>query len=142
MRKSAFASALVLILVIFAAAANAQKARFVGSFVTEDPDTRGITRLTLFDDDTVNVWGRCHPTDCDWGPETAVAYASSVSDDLRGSVRALSVIYIKGHAVTVLIIKPLKDDRLSVEVFTRFTDRSGRTAYSAKYIMVRENAAP
>jgi hypothetical protein len=129
----------LLILVIFAAAANAQKNRFVGTFVAEDPDTGGITRLTLSEDDTVNVWGRCHPDDCDWGEETAVAHAPSVGSDLRDSARALSAIYVKNFVVVVLIIKPLKDDKLSVEVFKRFIDHSGRTAYTAKYVMVRES---
>lgn len=142
MRRSIFLSASVLVLVIFSAAANAQKEKFVGAFVAEDPNTRGISRLTLGDDDRVNVWGRCHPTDCDWGTETIFAYAPSVDAHLQSSARAISAIYVKGHATTILVIRPLKDDKLRVDVFTRFTDRSGRTAYTAKFIMVREGSVP
>jgi hypothetical protein len=140
MRALAFAS--LMILVIFASAANAQKERFVGTFVAENPNTGGITRLTLFDDDTVQVWGKCRPTDCDWGTEIATTHGPNVVADLRESAQALSVMYVKSFVVSVLIIKPLKDDKLSVEVFKRFTDRSGRTAYTANYTMVREGAAP
>lgn len=141
MRRSTFLSSLVLLLAIFGATADAQKANFNGSFINVDPDTRGLTRLTLFDDDIVNVWGKCHPTDCNWGEEAVVAYAPSVESDLRNTAKALSAIYVHRHAVTVLVIKPLKDDRLRVDVYTRFTDRSGRSAYTASYILVREGAS-
>jgi len=141
MHRSSFLSALILVLVLFAAGADAQKARFAGSFINEDPDTRGLTRLTLMDNDIVNVWGKCHPTDCNWGEEAIVAYAPGVESDVQRSAKALSAIYVQRHAVNVLIIKPLKDDRLRVDVFTRFTDRSGRSAYTMSYVLVRE-AAP
>lgn len=139
MRRSIVSLAVFFILAVFVIGGNAQKDRFAGTFVAEDPETRGITRLTLFDDDTVNVWGKCHPTDCDWGTESIVAYAPSVDADLRSSAKVLSAIYVHRHAVTVLVIRPLKDHRLSVEKFTRFTDRSGRTAYAMKAVLVREN---
>ena len=138
MHRSAFLSALVFIVIVFAAAANGQKARFAGSFVNEDANTRGLTRLTLFDDNIVNAWGKCHPTDCNWGEEVTVAYGPGVESDLQSTAKALSATYVQRHAVTVLIIKPLKDDRLRVDVFTRFTDRSGRSAYTASHVLVRE----
>ena len=138
MRRSTLTMASLLILIVFAITARAQKERFAGTFVAEDRNTGGITRIDLFDDDTVNVWGKCHPTDCDWGIESVVAYAPSVDADLRSSAKALSAIYVHRHAVTVLIIKPLKDGKVSVDVFTRFTDGSRRSAYTARYIMVPE----
>jgi hypothetical protein len=125
-------------LLIFTAAASAQKGRFVGTFVNEDPDTGGITRLVLYEDDTVNVWGRCHPTDCNWGEETAFAYGSHVAADLRTTADAMSATYVKGFATKILLITPLKGDRIRVDVFTRFTDRSRRTAFAVSYVLVRE----
>lgn len=142
MRRSIFAAASVLMLLVFTAAASAQKDRFVGTFVAENPNTGGMTRIVISDDDTVNIWGKCTPRDCDWGTETLVAYAQHVGAELTSSATAMSAIYVKSWAVKVVIIKPLKDGKISVEVFTRFTDRSKRTAYNSKHIMVPENPMP
>jgi hypothetical protein len=141
MRKTRLLSVTFLMLGIFAGAASAQKDRFVGTFVAEEPNTSGITRLALYNDDTINVWGKCSPTDCDWGEETAVAYAPTAGSELRSTAKVLSAIYVKHFATKVLVIRPLKDDKLRVDIFTRFTDRSGRTAYAASYVMVREATA-
>jgi hypothetical protein len=95
MHRSSILSALILILVLFAAGADAQKARFAGTFINEDPDTRGLTRLTLLDNDIVNVWGKCNPTDCNWGEESIVAYAPGVESDVQSSSQG-----IIGHLCT------------------------------------------
>ena len=138
MCKLSFASLLLFTTILFAATANAQKERFGGFYVSEDPDTRGITRLEIYEDDAINVWGRCHPADCDWGTEAVVAYAPTVDADPQRTARALTATYIHSHAVTVLVIKLLKDGRLRVDVFTRFTDGSGRSPYTRKEILIRE----
>ena len=85
MRRTILLSAVCSLVMMFAASANAQKDRFAGTFVNEDPNTGGITRLILDENDTINVWGRCHPTDCNWGEEAAFAYGSNVAADLRRS---------------------------------------------------------
>jgi len=132
----------MFLIIVFSGAASAQKDRFVGSFVNEDAKTRGVTRLTLNDDDTIHVWGRCHPRDCDWGPETAFAYGSQVETDLRTAADAVTATYVKGFATTILIITPLRDDAIRVDVFTRFTDRSRRSAFAQSYVLVREGTKP
>ncbi len=138
MTRSTFALALLLTLVL-SAAASAQKERFAGTFVAADANTRGIARIAIYGDDTINVWGRCHPSDCDWGIEAAVAYGPSVDSDVQASAKVLTATYVQRHAVTVLVIRPLKGGSLSVEAFTRFTDRSRRAAVTAREILVREN---
>ena len=140
MLRTNLPAAVFTLLLAFAASANAQKDRFVGTFVNEDANTRGITRLTLSEDDTIRVWGRCHPADCDWGEETAFAYGAHVGSDLRTAADAVTVTYVKGFATTILLITPLKDDRVRVDVFTRFTDRSRRTAYAVSHVFVREGS--
>lgn len=45
---------------------------FQGLWVNRDPNTRGITKLEIEQDGAqfrVHAWGKCHPTDCDWGVE-------------------------------------------------------------------------
>ena len=139
MRKTILTSIPMLLILILAGAAQAQKDRFVGSFVNVDPNTGGITRLTLGTDDTINVWGRCHPADCDWGQETAFAYGSHVGADVNSQADVFTATYVKGFATKILLIIPLKDNRIRVDVFTRFTDRSRRSAYAHSEILVRED---
>ena len=142
MRRTILLSLSILFIFVFAGAVDAQKDRFVGAFVNIDPNTRGVTRLELNDDDTINVWGRCHPNDCNWGPETAFAYGSHVAADLRTAADAVTATYVKGFATTILLITPLKENRIRVDVFTRFTDRTRRSAYAQSYVLVRENVKP
>ena len=142
MRRTFLLLAAFSLLMIFASSARAQKDRFVGTFVNEDANTSGITRLTLSEDDTIRVWGRCHPSDCDWGEEAAFAYGSHVAADLGTAADAITATYVKSFATKILLITPLKGDRLRVDVFTRFTDRSRRTAFAVSQVLVREGRQP
>jgi hypothetical protein len=74
-------------------------------------------------------------------PDGLRLYAPTAGSELRSTAKVLSAIYVKHFATKVLVIRPLKDDKLRVDIFTRFTDRSGRTAYAASYVMVREATA-
>ncbi|WP_222982084.1 hypothetical protein [Flagellimonas meishanensis] len=45
-----------------------------GLWINEDMDTRGITKCTIRYKDNrfhVQIWGKCNPTDCDWGENTS-----------------------------------------------------------------------
>ena len=42
-----------------------------GAWVNTDPATRGITRLVVTGNDTIQGYGKCSPQDCDWG-KTAI----------------------------------------------------------------------
>lgn len=48
---------------------------FTGGWRSVDPDTRGITRIQIAPNPDgsfqVHAWGKCHPTDCDWGTTIA-----------------------------------------------------------------------
>jgi len=49
--------------------------QLVGSWSNDDPNTGGITRFQfakLDDQIQVHAWGKCHPTDCDWGVQRAL----------------------------------------------------------------------
>ena len=142
MNKTAILSMLLFLVVVSAGTASAQKDKFLGSFVNVDPNTGGITRLVLNSDDSINVWGRCHPSDCDWGPEKAYAHGATVDTDLRRAADAMTVVYIKNFATKFLIITREKANRIRVDVFTRFTDKSGRSATAHTFVLEREAANP
>ena len=82
MKKSRYIVVLALLALAFATAASAQVDRFSGYWNNVDPETRGITALEIAVTGTtvsVQAWGKCHPTDCDWGiASPAYAYAPGV----------------------------------------------------------------
>ena len=108
---------------------------FVGTWVNTNSDTGGITRLVINssggNDLTIQVFGRCHPTDCDWGSADLVTYGSSVQDPdhTQGTV-----LYEQGFANTLLTLqlRGSARDRISLNSFTEFTDNSNRENYAAR----------
>src|SRR5215472_9169705 len=72
-------------------AAFADVGDFIGSWSNADPNTGGITRVVINhgagNQVTVQVFGRCHPSDCDWGTVAGHSYSDTVgSPEVRGVV--------------------------------------------------------
>lgn len=109
---------------------------FSGIWKNADTATRGLTTLQITvtaANVAVHVWGRCHPTDCDWGEVTATPLSSDVSTSVTQRTRAITAVFKKNFAETTLMIRPLTDGSIQAEVATRFTDNSGRAAYTDSY---------
>ena len=107
--------------------------KFVGHWVNIDAGTRGITRVDIrVDADTIffHMWGKCHPTDCDWGEET-----TSVSDADDGM---LSLTWDHGFSIVNQTLSVLEGELLKVEGHTHFTDDSGRSDYDSTYLFSKE----
>ena len=94
---------------------------FVAHWKNENPDSGAITRVDIdarLNQLIVHMWGKCHPTDCDWGTQSV-----PLSDTDKGVVR---VRWNADFRVTQQEIRPLADRRLEVVGHTHFTDKSGR----------------
>jgi hypothetical protein len=56
---------------------------YAGNWYNDDPATGGVTQLSVnaLNDSQVNVraWGRCHPTDCDWGTGSGTVAGFSIT---------------------------------------------------------------
>ena len=116
---------------------------FAGRWKNSNPNTRGITTLVITVQGvnvTVHAWGKCHPRDCDWGMVRATAYAPSVSSNLARDARALVAEFRSSFSDTLLVIKA-KHNKLKVESYTHFTDRSHRTDYTNVYEFRRARQA-
>lgn len=137
MRRITLILMFLVVLMVFSATAYAQKEWLVGDFIEANANTRGITRLTLSADDQIHVWGKCHPSDCDWGWVPVDTYGPDVSADLQAAAKYVSAIYLPGFARTFVIVKPLDEKKIQVDVFTKFTDHSRRTPYMFRQILVR-----
>jgi len=106
---------------------------FCGFWVNEDTDTQGITKVDIQkigDIIYVHMWGKCHPTDCDWGIET-----TNNSDATDG---ILNLTWEFDFAIETQELILLSDGRLKVIAFCHFTDNSGRPDYESIEFFIKE----
>lgn len=106
----------------------------LGTWFNVDKNTRGIPKLELTASGPVlslHVWGKCHPTFCDWGVVQAKPFADSVCTT---PVVAFTAQY-KFNFVETLVVGRLEFGALFVETFDHFIDGSGREDYNAVYVM-------
>jgi hypothetical protein len=112
-----------------------------GEWVSVNGATRGLTRAEIqvgccdqvlngvpvcSPPDSVRLFGRCHPSDCDWG---------TVSGRLQSqNGRSLLAVYNQGFARRTVRIDNLANGNLRVRVFTDFAD-PGRRDYNMTEIM-------
>jgi len=109
---------------------------FSGTWKNIDPATRGLTTLQInvsAANVAMHVWGKCHPTDCDWGEVTATPLSSDVSSSVTQVTRAITAVFKTNFSETTLMIRPLTEGSIGAETATRFTDNSGRASYTGSY---------
>jgi hypothetical protein len=81
----------------------------------------------LIDGKKIHPYGACHPAACDWGTIKAKSFASGVqSSDV---VRLVAKKNTNFDQVEISLSLE-SDGRLRADVFTHFTDGSGRADYS------------
>jgi len=115
--------------------ATASMSQFSGRWTNVDSNTGGLTTLDISVSGTsaqVHAWGKCHPTDCDWGSVNAYAFGPDVGSNLVNNAQALLAVFNSGHSQTTLVIQPTSGNRLKVMSFDRFTDNSGRSNYMSE----------
>ena len=109
---------------------------FAGAWANTDPETRGITKLNIRVDGPnlfVKAWGKCHPTDCEWGEVPATAYSEGVSTPATADIRTIQALFKTNFNKSTMTIRPEDPDGLRADILTHFTDNSGRANYSASY---------
>lgn len=119
------ALAACLPLVCGVAAAAPQPGSMDGTWVNIDPTSRGIPMIEI-EKDKLHPYGACQPKWCDWGEIKARGFAPSVEGGLPVALFAESH---QGFADVKLAVVLEQSGRLRVEVFTHFTDDSGRADY-------------
>lgn len=106
--------------------------RFTGNWKNSDPNTRGITRISIFPRNGglyIHAWGKCHPRDCDWG-EVRV----------RRSGNSLTAEWHQGFADREMIIRGFnprrsgKYTRLEVHIVTFYHDNRGIKTRTYRFI--------
>jgi hypothetical protein len=124
---SSLALAAALVSPVLAAPAD-----FVGTWVNKDSNTGGVTRLVITSAGgnklNIQVFGKCHPTDCDWGTAPVTTYGLNVQDTNHTYATAN---YNKGFSNTLLTLNN-GGSQIMLQSFTQFLDNSGRQNYYAR----------
>jgi len=108
----------------------------VGTWTNVDHATRDIVKIVISAAGSalkVDVFGACVPTPCNWGSVSAIGYAANVSSSPAVAFSAnytfsFSKVVVTGH---------ISGKDLILEVFTEFTDGSGRSNYYASNTMAK-----
>jgi len=141
MKKTFISTTLAIIVLLWHSLSCAALNQFTGNWKNADPNTRGITTLVISGNGNalrMHAWGKCHPQDCDWGEVDAYAYAPNVSSPIDPTAQAVSAVYTTGFSQTLVIVTPAGKNTLRVQVYTRFTDNSNRSNYTATYAFKRQ----
>jgi hypothetical protein len=103
---------------------------FIGSWVNTNVNTRGITRLVIQSSGSnqlsIHVFGKCSPTDCDWGTKQLVTYGTNVQDTNHYFA---TTVYNQGFENSLLTLHAVNGNQILLEDFTQFLDNSGRQNY-------------
>jgi hypothetical protein len=114
---------------------------YVGGWTNADRNTRSITWISVREEGNglvMQVWGRCHPTDCDWGSTQAAPFSHSVAQPATaGPVDSLVAHFATSFADRRVSLHVTSSGELSSVVDTHFTDTSGRADYETTDRFVR-----
>ncbi|MCG6138298.1 MAG: hypothetical protein MET45_27360 [Nostoc sp. LLA-1] len=112
--------------------AMAAPADFIGTWVNRDSNTRGITRLVITSAGgnklNIRVFGKCHPTDCDWGSKSLATYGTNVQDTDH---KYASANYNKNFANSFLTLGH-SGNQIMLQNYTQFLDNSNRQNYYSR----------
>lgn len=128
--KRALAAA-SLAMAVASGAAFGDVADFLGNWDNADSNTNGIMRVVVTRAGTngvsVQVFSRCHPTDCDWGKRLGHTYSDAPDSN---DTRIVTADFNPGFAQEHITLRPAPGGALSFEVMTDFTDNSGHKDYA------------
>lgn len=139
-RIAAIFAAASALFVLGASPAHAAVNDFLGQWRNQNTSTNDVTRVTVTQSGgtlRVNVFGSCTPTDCDWGVVNATAFAATAAGNVNNDADVVLATYTQGFARKTVLLR-LNGANIAYEVFTEFTDGSGRANYRTSGRLVRD----
>lgn len=124
--------------------ASAQVGRFTGQWFNVDPNTQGVTRVVIVEENgrlVLRVFGRCQPTDCDLGPTEGRAFGVNPGQNPLATTQVIVAQYEQNGVKMLVIVEAIGPNRLRVRVITTFEDNSGRQNFSEVVELTRTPAA-
>jgi hypothetical protein len=115
-------------------------ADYVGLWKNPDVQTSTIPELVVRPGGKgllVQIWGKCHPTNCDWGSVPAIPMGQSVAVPADQEALALTATFNPGFAEQHVTLRLLDQDLLVATTDTHFRDKSGRADYESEVRLSR-----
>lgn len=139
LKRSLTIAAITALATTLVSPALAAPADFVGTWVNKDANTRGVTRLVVTSAGgnklNIQVFGKCHPTDCEWGTKPLVTYGINVQDPNHNYATAN---YNQGFSNSLLTFS-YGGSEVLFQGYTQFLDNSGRQNYYSREYFQRES---
>ena len=104
----------------------------MGHWFNVDLHTRDLVRITIGGSPgslVVDPFGACSPSACEWGWQPLTTYGNNVSDPDH---HAGTAVYDQGFARRLMTFQLLSPTLMSVDVYSLFTDGSGRQNYHTR----------
>jgi hypothetical protein len=119
-----------------ATAATVSASPLVGTWTNTDTATNDLVKIVIVASGSgisVDAFGACSPTPCNWGSVPGIIYAANVSSS---PAVAFSAQYTFSFA-QVIVVGHHAGKHLVVETFTQFTDGSGRSNFHTTDTMAK-----
>lgn len=113
---------------------------FAGNWQNIHPATAGILKIQIRIADStmfVHAWGKCRPTNCDFGEVQAQGIGSSMDSQPGAGVREVTAQFKNNVRQLALTIHPAPNDHIRVEALTSFIDQSGRAPLAKLLVFQR-----
>lgn len=113
---------------------------FAGSWQNIHPATAGILKIQIRMADStmfVHAWGKCRPTNCDFGEVQAQGIGSNMDSQPGAGVREVTAQFRNNVRQLALTIHPAPNDHIRVEALTNFIDQSGRAPLAKVLVFQR-----
>lgn len=123
-------------LLLSAGPAAAEIADFYGIWSNNSPDASGIAKIIVTPGDgnraEIHLFGRCQPTDCDWGVQRARVYSDNPSSFV---VRSIAADFSGSGMYKRVVLRAAVGHILQFAVQTDFAQGSGRADYATNGIV-------
>ena len=129
---------------------NELVSRLVGEWKNIDPNTGGITKVIVTIENNelaINAFGKCHPTDCEWGKVKAHEIAAGVdyNDNTLPFDYLLAIWEIGGKSkndmteIMKITIETGPKPKLHIDATTIFNDKRESSDYHGYATMVKNS---
>ena len=130
MNRSYLNAAITAVFIVAFVLVGRAQTGFVGEWQNVDPRTGGMTSIAIAPSSPnldVQVWGKCQPSDCNWGKTRLFLVGNSIEDR---SFRNAFAIWQTGFGVKYVSFSLSPDGNLlGVQTTTIFNDGSGRSNF-------------
>ncbi|HEY0106313.1 MAG TPA: hypothetical protein VGB91_09535, partial [Rhizomicrobium sp.] len=125
------AGTVAMLLMLAAVPARAEDSDFLGIWADRGADASGVSRIVVTPQNgdrlAIHLFGKCQPTECDWGTVPARLYADGPDSK---EVSSIAADFDTGASHLRLTLHPAVGHGLRIDVQADFADGSRRSNFA------------